>query len=208
VSTRRLRALGVVVATVLLTGGCAAGTHPGAAAMVGDTEISLGDVDKTSRAVGAALGQAYPGQAALNGMVSNELAAQVGKQKSISVSDAEIADAAKNAVAPSAEAYQKLQADPASRAFLDKLAATVISTIKLAGGEGIHDTDGQQKAQEGVQALNAASKDIKVTVAPRFGQWSDGRLDTAISGSLSKESAQTEAKRKAAEEAQQQQGQG
>src|SRR5215218_5449308 len=98
VSTR-LRALGVVVAMVLLTGGCAAGTHPGAAAMIGDTEISIGDVDKTSRAVGAALGQAYPDQAALNGMVSNELAAQVGRQKQISVSDAEIADAAKNAVA-------------------------------------------------------------------------------------------------------------
>jgi hypothetical protein len=208
VSTR-LRALGVVVATVLLTGGCAAGTHPGAAAMVGKTEISIGDVDKTSRAVGAALGESYPDQAALNGMVSNELAAQVGQQKAIAVSDAEIADAAKNAVAPSAEAYQKLQADPASRAFLDNLAATLIVTIKLAGGKGIHDTDGQQKAQEGLQALNAASKDIKVTVAPRFGQWSDGRLDTAISGSLSKESDQTAAKRKAAEDAaQQQQGQG
>ncbi len=48
---RKFGALGAAVAPVLLAGGCAAGTHPGAAAVVGDTEISIGDVDKTSRAV-------------------------------------------------------------------------------------------------------------------------------------------------------------
>ena len=68
-STRRLRALGVVAATVLLTGGCAAGTHPGAAAVVGKTEISISDVDKTSRAVTTALGQNFNATATLNTLV-------------------------------------------------------------------------------------------------------------------------------------------
>jgi hypothetical protein len=44
-------------------------------------------------------------------------------------------------------------------------------------------------------------------VSPRYGQWTNGKLDTTISGSLSQESDQTAAKRKAAESAQQQ-GQG
>ena len=177
--------------------------------MVGKTEISIGDVDKTSRAVGAALGESYPDQAALNGMVNNELAAQVGRQK-VDLGQRR-GDRRRGQERGGAE--RRGVPEAAGRSGVprlpDQLAAALVGTIKLAGGQGINDKNGQQKAQEGAQALNTAAKDIKVTVAPRFGQWSDGRLDTAISGSLSKESDQTAAKRKAAEDAaQQQQGQG
>jgi hypothetical protein len=191
---------------VLLASGCAAGTHPGAAAVVGGTEISVGDVDDTSRAVSAALGQSYPSQAALNELVGNALAAKVRQDKSITVSDAEIA-AASTKVAPNETAYQKLVADPISRDFLNQLTATVITTIKLGGGTGVDDPDLQAKQQQGLQALKAASKDIKVDVAPRFGQWTDGALDSSISGSLSAESPQTKAKREAQQQSQQPQEQ-
>ncbi|MEU4198264.1 hypothetical protein AB0E69_40655 [Kribbella sp. NPDC026611] len=204
----RLRALGAVAAVALLASGCAAGTHPGAAAVVGKTEISVGDVDKTSRAVSAALGQNYPSQSALNELVGNAIAAQVRQEKSISVSDAEIAAAATK-VAPSEQAYQKLIADPVARDFLNQLSATVITTIKLGGGTGIDDPNLQSKQPQGAAALKEAAKDIKVDISPRFGQWNDGALDASISGSLSDESPQTKSKREAAQNAQNQgQGQG
>jgi hypothetical protein len=207
VSTRRLRALGVAVATVLLAGGCAAGTHPGAAAVVGDTEISVGDVDKTSRAVTTALGEDFATSVTLSELVNNALVAQVREQRGISVSDAETAEAAKLVVRDEAS-YQKFQQDPVSRDFLNEVAAAAVTTIKLGGGTGVNDPEAQQKQQAGIAAVKDASKDIKVTIAPRFGQWTDGAIDGNISGSLSQESAQAKAKREANEAQQQQQGQG
>ena len=204
---RRLRALGVAVATVLLAGGCAAGTHPGAAAMVGNTEISVGDVDKTSRAVTTALGQDFNASLTLGELVNNALVAQVGQEKSIPVSDAEIAEAAKLVVRDEAS-YQKFQQDTVSRDFLNQVAAAAVTTIKLGGGTGVNDPQAQQKQQAGIAAVKDASKDIKVTIAPRFGRWTDGAIDGNISGSLSSESAQAKARREAAEAQQQQQGQG
>lgn len=205
---RRLRALGVAVATVLLAGGCAAGTHPGAAAVVGGTEISVGDVDKTSRAVTTALGQDFNASLTLGELVNNALVAQVGQEKSIPVSDAEIAEAAKLVVRDEAS-YQKFQENTVSRDFLNQVAAAAVTTIKLGGGTGVNDPQAQQKQQDGIAAVKDASKDIKVSIAPRFGQWTDGAINGKISGSLSQESAQAKAKREAAEaQQQQQQGQG
>lgn len=205
---RRLRALGVAVATVLLAGGCAAGTHPGAAAVVGGTEISVGDVDRTSRAVTTALGQDFNASLTLGELVNNALVAQVGQEKSIPVSDAEIAEAAKLVVRDEAS-YQKFQENTVSRDFLNQVAAAAVTTIKLGGGTGVNDPQAQQKQQDGIAAVKDASKDIKVSIAPRFGQWTDGAINGKISGSLSQESAQAKAKREAAEaQQQQQQGQG
>ena len=205
---RRLRALGVAVATVLLAGGCAAGTHPGAAAVVGGTEISVGDVDETSRAVTTALGQDFNASLTLGELVNNALVAQVGQEKSIPVSDAEIAEAAKLVVRDEAS-YQKFQENTVSRDFLNQVAAAAVTTIKLGGGTGVNDPQAQQKQQDGIAAVKDASKDIKVSIAPRFGQWTDGAINGKISGSLSQESAQAKAKREAAEaQQQQQQGQG
>ncbi|MGW7683616.1 hypothetical protein ACWGID_22960 [Kribbella sp. NPDC054772] len=204
----RLRALGTVAAIVLLTGGCAAGTHPGAAAVVGSTEISISDVDQTSRAVTTALGQNFNANAALNTLVSNALTAEVQQEKSISVSPAETSEAARAAVGGDEAAFQKFQSDPLTRDFLNAVGTSSVVTVKLAGGS-IQDLQNQTKLQQGVLALREAAKSIDVTVAPRFGKWTDGTLDTSISGSLSQESPQTAAKRKAAENAaQQQQGQG
>ena len=192
---------------VLLAGGCAAGTHPGAAAMVGNTEISVGDVDKTSRAVTTALGQDFATSVTLSELVNNELVAQVGEEKGITVSDAETAEAAKLVVSDEAS-YQKFQENELTRDFLNQVAAAAVTTIKLGGGTGVNDPQAQQKQQAGIAAVKEASKDIKVSIAPRFGQWTDGAIDGKVSGSLSEESDQAKAKREAAEAQQQQQGQG
>jgi len=207
VSTRRLRALGVAVATVLLAGGCAAGTHPGAAAVVGPTQISVGDVDKTSRAVTTALGQDFATSVTLSELVNNALVAQVRQEKGISVSEAETTAAAKLVVSDEAS-YQKFQENPISRNFLNDVASAAVTTIKLGGGTGVNDPQAQQKQQDGIAAVKEASKDIKVSIAPRFGEWIDGAIDGKVSGSLSQESDQAKAKREAAEAQQQQQGQG
>ena len=203
----RLRALGAVAAIVLLTGGCAAGTHPGAAAVVGKTEISISDVDKTSRAVTTALGQNFNATATLNTLVSNALVAEVAQQKSITVTPSETSQAALNAVGDDQATYEKFQADADTRDFLNAVGTASVVTVKLAGGT-VKDLQDQAKLQQGVLAVREASKDIDISVAPRFGKWSDGALDNTISGSLSKESEQTAAQRKAAESAAQQQGQG
>ncbi|TDW66282.1 hypothetical protein [Kribbella pratensis] len=199
----RLRALGAVAAIVLLTGGCAAGTHPGAAAVVGNTEISIGDVDKTSQAVTTALGQNYNTAAALSDLVNNAILGQVKQEKSITVTPAETAAAAKSAVGDDDATYQKFQTDTVSRDFLNEVATAAVVTIKLGGGT-IKDLQDQAKLQQGLLAAKDASKDINVSIAPRFGQWTDGKLDTTVSGSLSVESDQTAAKRKAAADAAQQ----
>ena len=206
-TSRRLGAIGAAVAMVLLAGGCAAGTHPGAAAMVGNTEISVGDVDKTSRAVTTALGQDFATSVTLSELVNNALVAQVGEQKGITVSDAETAEAAKLVVSDEAS-YQKFQENELTRDFLNQVAAAAVTTIKLGGGTGVNDPQAQQKQQAGIAAVKDASKDIKVSIAPRFGQWTDGAIDGKVSGSLSEESDQAKAKRKAAEAQQPQQGQG
>ncbi|WP_433161627.1 hypothetical protein [Kribbella sp. CA-247076] len=200
---RRLRAIGAAVASVLLVGGCAAGTHPGAAAVVGTSEISVGDVDTTSRAVSTALGQDFNNTVALGELVNNALVAEVSKQRSITVSDAEAAEAAK-LVVNDPTAFAKFESDPVARDFLRQVAQAAVATIKLGGGTGVKDPKVQTAQQAGLQAVRDASKDVKVEISPRFGQWTDGRIDSKISGSLSEESAQAKAKREAAEQAAQQ----
>lgn len=202
-TSRRLRALGAAVASVLLVGGCAAGTHPGAAAMVGKTEITVGDVDTTSRAVSTALGQDFNSSVALSELVNNALVAEISKQRSVAVSDAEKAEAAK-LVVNDPTAFAKFEADPVARDFLQQVAAAAVATIKLGGGTGVKDPKVQAAQQAGLQIVKEAAKGVQVDIAPRFGQWSDGRIDTKISGSLSEESAQAKAKREAAEQAAQQ----
>ncbi|MFK4087068.1 hypothetical protein ACI2LF_23370 [Kribbella sp. NPDC020789] len=204
--SRALKALGVAAATVLLASGCAAGTHPGAAAVVGNTEISVGDVDKTSRAVSDALGQPFETSVTLSELVNNALVRQVRDQRSVTVSDAEVA-AAMKLVVRDTTAYQKFEADPVARDFLAQVASTAVATIKLGGGSGVTDPQVQQAQKAGLTVVKDASKNITVDISPRFGKWTDGAIDGTASGSLSSESAQAKAKREAAQQAQQQQQQ-
>lgn len=196
-TSRRLRAARVRVvgaaflatASVLLLGGCAAGTHPGAAATIGDTEISVGDLDKSTNAIQGAVGEQEVAPAAVLGLlVDNELAAQVLDQRSITVSDAEIVPAMKVVVDQSL--YEKFAANPVTNDFLRNSARALIGRIKLAGGTGITDPNAQQLNTDGGKLLEDAAKTITVDVAPRYGKWDGAKVD-GTSGSLSDLSEQS-----------------
>jgi hypothetical protein len=199
----RTRTKGAVLAlaSVLLLGGCAAGTHPGAAAVVGGTEISVKDVDSTSQAVTTALGQSFGTSPTLNQLVHNTLVAKVVDQRSVKMTDAEVAAAMKVVVGDQA-AYDRFTKDPVANDFLRQVARAAVGTVKLGGGTSITDQTAQQSSQAGTQIVTDASKNIKIEIAPRFGKWANGQI-SGVSGSLSDESPQA----KAAREAQQQQQQ-
>jgi hypothetical protein len=180
------------LASVVLLGGCAAGTHPGAAAKVGKTEISVTDVDETSRSVSKALAQPFTTSLALGELVNSALVEQITEQRSISVTDAEIAEAMK-AVVPDQTTYDRFAKDPVANTFLRDVAEAVIGTIKLGGGTGVKDPNVQQAQQAGQGIVKDAAKNITVDIAPRFGKWTDGTIDGKVSGSLSTLSKQTEA---------------
>jgi hypothetical protein len=181
------------LASMVLLGGCAAGTHPGAAATVGKTEISVTDVDKTSRAVGSALGQPFTPEAALNNLVTNALIQQIVDQRSVSISDAEIVEAMKSAVSGDQATYDKFAKDPVADNFLHGVGIAIVGMVKLGGGSGLKDPNAAQAQQAGLGIIKDASKNIHVDVAPRFGKWTDGAIDNKVSGSLSSLSAQTKA---------------
>lgn len=193
-TSRRLRATQVVgagLASVLLLGGCAAGTHPGAAATIGDNEISVSDLDKSTAAIQSAVGGQQPiaPAAVLKILVNNEVAAQVLDQRSIKVSDAEIEPAMKVVVDQSL--YPKFAANPVTNDFLRAAARAVVGQIKLAGGSGsVTEPNAQQQSTEGAKLIEEASKNITVDIAPRYGTW-DGTQLKEGSGSLSKLSPQS-----------------
>jgi hypothetical protein len=193
-TSRRLRAAQVVgagLASVLLLGGCAAGTHPGAAATIGDKEISVTDLDKSTAAIQSAVGgqQQIAPAAVLKILVNNELAAQVLDQRSIKVSEAEIVPAMKVVVDQSL--YPKFAANPVTSDFLRAAALAVVGQIKLAGGTGsVTDPNAQQLSPEGAKLVEEASKNITVDIAPRYGSWDGTQLKDG-SGSLSKLSEQS-----------------
>jgi hypothetical protein len=201
----RTRTKGAVLAlaSVLLLGGCAAGTHPGAAAVVGGTEISVTDVDSTSHAVATALGQPFGTSVTLNNMVHSALVAKVVDQRSVKMTDAEVATAMKAVVGDQA-AYDRFTKDPVANNFLREVARAAIGTVKLGGGTSISDQTAQQASQAGTQIVTDASKNIKIEIAPRFGKWANGQI-SGVSGSLSDESPQAKAAREAQQQQQQQQ---
>lgn len=202
---RRTGGIAVTLAAVLLLGGCADGTHPGAAAVVGDTEISVGQVDETSRAVTTALGQPFGAGVTLNELVRGALVAQVVEQRSVTITEAEIATAMKAVIGDQA-AYDRFQQNQVAKDFLREVAETAVGTVKLGGGNSITDQSAQQAGQAGAKIVADASKNISVDISPRYGQWVDGQI-SGVSGSLSEESDQAKAKREEAEKRQQQEQQ-
>lgn len=195
--------IAVALAAVLALGGCADGTHPGAAAVVGDTEISVQQVDKTSRAVATALGQEVPPAEVVGGFVRTELVDQTMARRSISITPAETAKALEE-LRIDPQVVARLNAGgPQARDFLDDFVRSTLGTAKLGGGRSAADN---QALAAGRARLLEEAKSIDVVISPRFGKWTGEQL-TADSGSLSAESDQTKAKREAADRERQRQQQ-
>lgn len=190
-TSRRLQAAGVALASVLLLAGCAAGTHPGAAAVVGSTEITVGDLDKTADAISGIVKQPVPPNQVLSELMRSALANQVLEQRSVSVSDAEIAPAMKALVDEGV--YDQWVANPATNEFLREAAIALIGKVKLGGGTGLSDPALQAKGAAGQAIVDEAAKNIKVDVSPRYGKWTGNEVNGAESGSLSILSDQTKA---------------
>lgn len=202
----RARVAAVALAAMLVLGGCASGTHPGAAAVVGNTEISVQKVDEVSRSVTTALGQPFGVNLALDELVRSALVTQIADQRSVTVTDAEVATAMKAVVGDQA-GYDRFVKDPVANEFLADVARSAVGVIKLGGGSSISDETAQQANQAGAQIVADASKNIRVDISPRYGKWVDGRL-SGVSGSLSEESEQAKARREQQQQQQQQQQQG
>lgn len=193
---RRTGGVAVALAAVLMLGGCADGTHPGAAAVVGDTEISVRQVDETSRAVSAALGGEVSATQVLVELVRTDLIEQSLDRRSLSMSPAELAKAQteleRDPQVLNPEVADRLAAGgPSAQGFLDDFVRSALGTVKLGGGSSITDT---RAITQGRTVLEQEAKSINVVVSPRFGKWT-GEEIAAESGSISVESAQTKARR-------------
>lgn len=176
----RIRALIAAVAALLVLGGCADGAHPGAAAVVGDTEIPVSRVDEVNRAVSDALGQPLGVEDTLNVLIRGEVVDQVLAGRSVSISPAEVA-AATPIVVNSSEAVSRLtNGAPAAKEFLDAYVRTFVGVAKLGGGTV---TD-NAAMNAGDQVLSTDAKSIPVTVNPRYGKWNVNQIQ-AGNGSLS-----------------------
>lgn len=197
------RLLVAPVAALLLLTGCADGTHPGAAAVVGDTEISVERVDKVTRAVSSVVGRPLNVSDTLSELINGELVETVAEKRSVSLSDAETAKAMEVLLENNAEAIQKFEKDPVANGFLRDAARSTLGMIKLGGGKTLTDQDTQQAFQAGKQIVLDESKKIEIRVSPRFGTWSGDKI-AKLSGSLSVESDQTKKQREQQQQQQQQ----
>ena len=168
---------------VLVLGGCADSAHPGDAAVVGDTAISMGKLDDTVREVSAVQGEPIQPRTALQFMVNAELASQVAEKRTVEVTDAEVG-AVMAQVLPDPELRGKFQSNPVADEFVRSFARGQLALIKIGGASGVDDPNAQEAAQKGAQIVTDASNSIGVSVNPRFGKWSGDQI-AAQSGSLS-----------------------
>jgi hypothetical protein len=173
----------LTAAAVLVLGGCADGTHPGDAAAVGDTEISMTRLDDTVRAVSSVQGEPIQPRSALQLMINAELSRQVAAKRTVSVTDAEVG-AAMNQVVQDPQLLAKFQANPVANDFLRSFARGQIGLIKIGGASGVEDPGAQEAAQKGLQIVTEEADTIGVSVSPRFGKWSGDQI-ASQSGSLS-----------------------
>ncbi len=177
------RLAAVLAGAVLLLAGCAEGTHPGSAAAIGDTEISLSRLDDVVTAVTAVQGQPISPTAALQLMINTELSQQVAQRRSVTVSDAEVASALPQVVQDPA-LLAKFEKDAVAGDFLRDFTRGQIDLVKIGGASGITDPGAREAAQKGNQIILDEATKIGVDVNPRYGKWTGDQI-TSTSGSLS-----------------------
>jgi hypothetical protein len=185
----------LVAGAALALTGC--GLHPGAAAVVGDTTISNGEVDDAAAALcsanitGAkAQGQPAPDlasrgarQAALQLLVDTELSHQFGEEKGVDPARSQVSAALQ-------QNKQALDLLPESRkpAFEDLLRSYAEGQLMLIaiGKQSLADASADDNAalSEGTKLRNKWAKSVDVEVDPRYGTFDQGTL-TPASGSLS-----------------------
>ena len=185
----RLAAAGAV----LLLAGCGSSVHPGAAAVVDGTTISMSRADDVAAVycklslLSAPEGQPIPNADVRRQAVTDLVVAVVADDM------AEDADLTPN---PSSYEVSPAQRDEIARSFPDDELDEVVETIndsqrtfaiaELIGGREIDDPDAatQQLQEEGLQLIQAELERRDVEFDPRYGIGDDLR-QTAATGSLS-----------------------
>ena len=188
----------VVAATATLLSGC--GMHPGAAVVVGDTEISGAEVDDAASALCAstvssaeAQGQPKPElaargarQAAVQLLLDSELSRQFGEAEGIEP-DQEQLSAALAQNAQGIETVPEAQREDFIDLFRGFQEGQLI--LSAAGEESLAAQGNDQPSPEEVTAEGARlrtewARDVDVEVDPRFGDYDQGTVKP-VSGSLS-----------------------
>ncbi|WP_345044494.1 SurA N-terminal domain-containing protein [Streptomyces sannanensis] len=187
---RRRTALSVsaaIVAATPLLAACGNAAHPGAAAVVGGDRIEVSSLQAQVKEVRAAQGR-QPQAAQLIGntgqlsriklrdmitvLVVERAAADVG----VTVSRKEVQEEYRAAVAQSggeqAFAARLLQGNALAPGQIEQAVRTQILVTKLAAALGTELGSPQAEQKIGT-ALSAASKELHISVNPRYGSWDD-----------------------------------
>ena len=190
----------IAVAAAAVLSGC--GTHPGAAAVVGDEQISTSTVDDAAAAlcsstVSAAVAQGQPRpdlpsrgarSAAIQLLLDNELSRQFGEAEGIKVDQ----EAVSSALARSAQQINLLPQPERAHFRALFLGFQVSQSILDQAGsaslaqQGNANPSPEEASAEGARLRNQWVKQqgIDVEVDPRFGEYANGTV-TPTSGSLS-----------------------
>jgi hypothetical protein len=196
--TTRLGILGLTgVVTAFVLSACQ--VHPGAAAVVGDQEISTQRVDAVAQALCSAnRGAAQSGQpasdlpsrgarqGALRVLIDSALAEQFGQAKGVHPDQEQVSAA----LAQNADGINALPADEqeAFREALKEYAEGQLMVIEAGrqslAAQGKSSPTDEEALAEGEKLRTAFAKHIEIDVDPRYGTYSNGSL-RASSGSLS-----------------------
>jgi hypothetical protein len=197
--TPALRRLALaLVSAVAMSSLAACSTHPGAAAVVGSDTISDSQLDDVARALCSAQSASQTGvtqdlagraarQGALSVLINGEMSRQYGDAMGVEPDQAQVSAA----IAANQATIDKL---PASRraAFSDTLRTYAEGQLAvIAVGRSALEKRGRTKVTDdqavatGTALRDAwAKKNLKVSVDPRYGQFTNGAL-VSRSGSLS-----------------------
>ncbi|GAA2456048.1 SurA N-terminal domain-containing protein [Streptomyces macrosporus] len=185
-------AAAVLVAAPLLTA-CGSAAHPGAAAVVDGERITVSQVQAKVRAVREA--QRETGQGAqlirnteqltrgtLHGMVFGRVLERAAEDAGVSVTRREIQQARETAErqmgGPEQLEAMMLQQRAAAPREIDEMVRVQLLLQKL--GERLGADQRTPQGQEKLRgALEKASKDMDVSVNPRYGTWDDEQITLA-----------------------------
>ena len=194
---RSFRLPALVAAGAFVLSSC--GAHPGSAAVVGSERIGEGQLDEVAGALCAAQTGAQQGgapqelssraarQGALNVLISGLLAHQYGESQGVEAEQEQVS----NALASNAQSIVSIPASRREvfRTTLRDYAEGQLMLVEIGRkaltAAGARNVTEQQALAEGAKLRDAwAEKNVKVSVDPRFGEFTGGTLRPA-SGSLS-----------------------